>query len=251
MAQITALQPYGVPGRTRTFSAKLPAVFVAIHILSTIPVVPNHVFDSGNNLLIAGDIEIQGKMYCGDVDNFFQVDADGEITLHGTGRVLRHWIIDPERFKMPAANFPAEGFEGIFPTLDFDKATNESAYVPEHVPYRLAVGTKVVIMVDWLFDAADAGVVVWGIKYRIITPGDTIAGATTDITKASAGGHTEGKLLRTTFVAEIDVSGANPDDNIGIQFFRDADNLADTLNQDARILNVHFHFIQDKLGEPT
>lgn len=76
MAQKTALQPYGLPGQVRTFSAKTAAVTTAIHILSTGAVSPLHASDSGDNLLLAGVIEIQGV---GWVEGVFTVKgiADG------------------------------------------------------------------------------------------------------------------------------------------------------------------------------
>lgn len=171
------------------------------------------------------------------------------VTL-GTGSlVYSHWIIDPKRFKLPAANFPSEGFEGLFQTLDFDWNTDESAYVTEHVPFRWKSGTDIEVKVDWLHDSVDAGVVVWGIEWKVITPDDVVVGAGTTITQASAGNHVAGQMQRTAFAFPIDISGATPDDVVAIRFFRDADAGADTLAEDARLLNVHFHFTQDKFGE--
>jgi hypothetical protein len=67
----TALQPYGVPGVPRTFSPKSPDIGLlttALHIFSTAVVEPNHVSDSGNNVLIAGDLEVQATGHFGKID---------------------------------------------------------------------------------------------------------------------------------------------------------------------------------------
>jgi hypothetical protein len=39
----------------------------AVHIFSTGDLEPNHITDSGNNVLLAGDIEIQGDIYTNDI----------------------------------------------------------------------------------------------------------------------------------------------------------------------------------------
>ena len=173
---------------------------------------------------------------------------DGKIYLHGTARVTRHFLIDPKRFKMPSANFPGESFEGLFYTLDFDKGSEESAYVQEQIPFRWAEGTNITVVVDWLHDSADNGKVVWGIEYKSITSGEVVGGNGVTITKATAGSHTENQLVRTVFTNKILGSNLDYEDNLAIRLFRKVADDNDTLNEDARIINVHFHYTQDKLG---
>lgn len=77
MAQVTALQPYGVPGRTRTFTAKAAAMTVAISIIGASGTNPNFAADSGNNLLINDTLEVQKKFYSGGATNYIkQIDGD-------------------------------------------------------------------------------------------------------------------------------------------------------------------------------
>ena len=97
MAQITALQPYGVPGRTRTFSAKTAAVFTAIHILSTGAITPLHASDSGDNLLLAGVLEAQGAGWIAGLhvaittktDTDYTLTVNDDIVLFDTGATTR------------------------------------------------------------------------------------------------------------------------------------------------------------------
>ena len=67
MAQKTALQPYALPGRIRTFVAKsesAPSLRTDyLNIISSTIVEPDHIFDSADNLLVKGDIEAQGASY--------------------------------------------------------------------------------------------------------------------------------------------------------------------------------------------
>jgi len=164
-------------------------------------------------------------------------------------RVLRHLILDPKRFKMPAANFPNESFEGLYYTLDFDKGTEESAYCQEHVPFRWDVATDIEITVSWLHDSVDAGAVVWGIEYKAIKAGEAVAGAGTTITQASAGGHAASVEVRTAFTAKILHANLEQDDDLAIRFFRKAADAGDTLDEDARAINIHITFTQYLRGK--
>lgn len=75
MAQTTTLRPHSLPGGLRAYTAKQAAATTAINIFSTAAVSPAIVSDSGNNVLIAGDIEVQGSIHAGNGANF-----DGAIT---------------------------------------------------------------------------------------------------------------------------------------------------------------------------
>ena len=75
MAQKTELQVYSLPGQRHSFSAKTAAATTAIHIIATSSISPAQVADSADNLLIKGDLEVQGSIHAGDGVNF-----DGAIT---------------------------------------------------------------------------------------------------------------------------------------------------------------------------
>jgi len=187
----------------------------------------------------------------GDGDNYTKHAKDGELTLHGTARVKRHFLIDPTRFKLPASNYPAQRQEGVFPTLDFDKTTDESAYCEEHIPYRWDTSTDVEVEVHWFHDNSDNGKVMWGVEYRAIADNEVVNSTTTTITQLSAGNHTEGEVQSTIFASKILHGNLTTHDSLGLRFFREASTATDTLNEDARIVNICFHFTQNKLGEAT
>lgn len=183
--------------------------------------------------------------------NYFEAKADGEIELHGTARVERHFIIDPGRFKKPGLNPPGDSFEDLFYTLDFDRNTEESAYCQEQIPFRWDPTTDIVVEIDWLHDSVDAGKVMWGLEYKSIKGGEAVAGAGTTITQLSAGNHAAGVLVRTVFTAKIVYGNLEQDDTMAIRLFRQAMNMADNLDEDARFINLHVHFIQNKFGKET
>ncbi len=201
-----------------------------------------------NNILNASNIE-SAKAKIGDSENYLDADENGTITLHGEAKVENHYILDPKRFKLPASNFPAESFEGIFYTLDFDASTDKSAYAEEHVPFKWDGITDFNITIDWLHDSADAGKVVWAVEYLSISEGDTVASAGTTITQVSTGTHPENILIKTDFNVSILATNLSIDDDFAMRVFRDADHDGDTLNEDAKLLNMHIHYITNKLGQ--
>lgn len=184
------------------------------------------------------------------VEDHTGFQAIGEPITLGTGsEVERHLRLDARRFQMPAANYPSDGFEGLFHTLDFDKNIEKSAYASAFVPMRWKSGSDITIIACWLHDNADNGAVVWGIEYMAIKDGETVNGSSTTITQASAGNHTAGELVCTEFTTKILGSNLEADDIVGIRVFRKAADGSDTLAEDARGVALHFHFTQDKLGK--
>ena len=199
--------------------------------------------DVTNVLLAIGDA-------ASGLTNYIRIKLSGQLQLYGTARVVRHLLMDPKRFKMPAANFPGESFEGLFYTLDFDRNAEESAYIQDHIPYRWDPATDIEIHIRWLHDNVDAGAVVWGIEYKAIKDGEAVAGAGTTITKTTAGNHPAGEMIDTAFTVKILAANLETHDEIAIRLFRKAADGADTLDEDARALEVLFNFTENKLGKP-
>jgi len=191
------------------------------------------------------------KLNIGDNTNYTEIKSNGEINLHGTARVTRHEVFNPTRFKLPGTNYPSETITGLFDTLNFDKSTEESAYTSEHIPYRWATDSDLKVIIDWMHDSADTGSVVWGIEYYKIYPGEVFTGSTTTILGTSSGNHTENELVRTEFTPVISGSDLIADGILGLRVFRDVDDEGDTLDEDAKFVHLHMHFIQDKLGQAT
>jgi len=189
-------------------------------------------------------------------ERYWDIVTETEYVWSGTkwikqygGKVYRHLIVDPKRFKMPAANFPAESFEGLFYTMDFDKTTEESANCQEHVPFRWDNTTSIQVEIRWLHDSVDAGKVVWGIEYKGIKAGEVVAGAGTSITQASTGSHVAGVEVATLFSDKILYSNLEEDDDLAIRLYRDTSDENDTLGEDAKVINVHFLFTMDDIGK--
>lgn len=203
-----------------------------------------HTYFGNNAIRIASGIT---KISNNDDANLAQIATDGEITLAGTGRVVRHVRITAPSWA-PGSAAPTAGFIGVFPTWKFDSTTDDEVHYSLIIPYRYAAGTVIDVNVDWCYEGAgDIGTVDWVLEYINVAPGEAVAGATTTIHKVSGGNHTSGNLVRTTL--DTGIAGAVAHDDLGLRLYRDTSE--DSLATDACLIQVHFHFIMDQLGQPT
>lgn len=190
----------------------------------------------------------QGIGNIGDGTNYAQFGSVGELNFFGTGRVRNHLRVEPERLRRPVTNPPAEGLVGMFPTLDFDSATEESVYLSDYIPYRKDPTEGIYVEIVWHSATAATGTVVWGVEYRSIEEGEGVDGATTTIT-SSDDTLGPGTANKCTFASHITTAAITSEDDIGMRIFRKAADSNDTLGEDAMLTGVHLHFISNKLGE--
>ena len=203
-----------------------------------------HTFFGNNAIRVENGVV---KISNNDDVNYAQLDVDGELTPAGTGRVIRHVRVAAPSWSL-GASAPTTGFVGIFPDLEFDNLTDDEAHYSLIIPYRFTTGTVINVDVDWCYEGdADIGTVDWALEYKTIAPGEAIAGGTTTIHKVSAGNHTSGNLVRTTL--DTGIVGAVVHDDLGLRLYRDVSE--DSLATDACMIQVHFQFIMDQLGQPT
>jgi parallel beta-helix repeat protein len=206
----------------------------------------------GTNILFNGSSNFN---HFGDTTNYVDVNETGYMTFHGDARVERHADINAGTWIKHGLADPGTSTEGLFCTLDFDKATNETVYYTFHIPWRRCENTDIEVQVKWFHDtnASDANKkVMWGFDYVSIETGETVDAVNTSITQLSAGNHNTdaGKLVSTTFTTKIVAGNLANHDTMGLRFYRVGTATGDDLNEDARLISVHLHFTMDKLGEP-
>ncbi len=193
------------------------------------------------------------KSNIGDKLNFCEIKDTGNINLHGKARVERHLRIGAGAWSH-GATAPTSGFDGVFSYLEFDNASDDEVFYILVVPARLDLSIDVEFAIDWYYTGAqDNGTVCWALEYKAIKEGEVVTGAGTVIAKTSAGNHLTGKMVRTTFTTKILASDLEEHDTVGFRFFRDVDgahDAGDTMLANARGINTHFHFTQNKLGKP-
>ena len=176
-------------------------------------------------------------------------EQDGEINLAGTAKVTRHLRVGAGSWKN-GASAPSPGLWGIFPTLDFDTDSDDDAHYTLIVPHRWDGTTDIKIVVDWAHEVASVAGVTWALEYKGIKAGEAIAGGTATLTEPS-GASVINVMQRTVFDPCIDADLLEAEDTLALRLYRDVSDAGDTLPGDARLLNVHFHFTMDKLGEAT
>jgi len=210
-----------------------------------------NLYRAAADILQTDDKFVASSAQFGSDTDYLAIAEDGELTLVGDSRVRGFMRLDPKRFKIPAANYPGETFEGIFYTLDFDDSTEESAYAEVEIPCDWDNTTDISVSVYWFHDNADNGAVKWGLEYRAIKCGEVVSDATTTITEVSDGNHSAGELVCTTFTTGIAAADLERGDELAIRLYRDADDDADTLGEDARVIAVQFCYTKNRLGEPV
>lgn len=203
-----------------------------------------------NSLVIvddAGLITAPGGAILGGAVNRSLVGATGVLTMAGTARVNRHIRIAAPSWKLGAAA-PTAGFLSVWPIVSFGAGADDEVHYSLICPFRMTAGTAIQVVVDWCHQApADAGTVCWALEYRTIEPGEDVTGATTTILGTSPGAHAQHDFVRTQLATGI--TGAVARDIIGLRLYRDVS--GDTLGVNADLVQVHFAFIMDKLGEAT
>jgi len=180
------------------------------------------------------------------------VDSNGILTLEGKARVIRHMVIGAASWKVGAVA-PTEGFEGTFPVLNFQDARQDTAHYSTWVPYRWDPTEDMEVAVVWKHDTgAKTGKVLWGLVYLAVKDGEDPAGAgETTISQLSAGNHPADQQITTTFTTKMLAANLANHDSLGLVLSRDGIDATDTLTEDARMIEVHIHFVENKLGEPT
>ena len=198
-------------------------------------------------------IDEAGALFAGTAADYSAFSPSGSLTMAGHARVARHWYVPAGAFVKQGAADPDQGWEGLYETQDFAAAIEQSLYYDINVPYRWADATDIHAHVFWLHDAnaADAAKFVrWGVAYKSVAAGEALVGAGVSITQDQANlDASQGLLLLTSFVAPIPAAALAAHGQLGIRFYRDA--TADDMPGDARLIEVHFEFIMDKLGKPA
>jgi len=209
------------------------------------------VIDDSNQLGIGdatpdASLDVEGDAFIGDATNYTEIKTDGEINLHGTARVKNHVRVAAPSWEK-GATAPTADLIGITSVLGFDTNNDDEAYYSLIVPFKMVTGATIEVEVDWTYVGDDTGTVCWNMDYINIAPGEDVGGGITTITKTTAGNHTAEILVRTTLATGI--TGAVAGDILSLRLWRDISE--DDLAPDADMIEVHFHFICDKLGEAT
>jgi len=168
-----------------------------------------------------------------------------QVILYNDARVKRHVRVTAPSWKM-GVTAPTENQIGIFPVYSFDKNGDDIVYYSLIIPYTIETGSQIAVNIDWCYTGAnDVGTVHWNLTYITVGEGELIDGTVSYIKQTSTGNHVSGTLVNTYLTGNI--IGAIAHNILGLKLIRDTSE--DTLDTDAHMIQVHFEFIEDKLGE--
>lgn len=121
-------------------------------------------------------------------------------------------------------------------TLDFDPTTDEFAQFSVPMPKSWNEGT---VTAKFIWTATATGDAVWGIQAVAISDDDVLDaafGAAQTVTDSVTAAN---DLMHSAFTAALTVAGTPAErDLVVFQVYRDADNAADTLAADAKLLGI-------------
>lgn len=121
-------------------------------------------------------------------------------------------------------------------TYDFDQTTDEFVQVAVPMPKGWNEGT---VTVQFIWTATTTGDVVWGAQALALSDDDALDTAFGTAQTVTDSVTAAGDLMQSAFTAAITVGGSPAnEDVVWFQFYRDADNVSDTLAADAKLIGV-------------
>ncbi len=191
----------------------------------------------------------------GGVTNYAQFAADGELTLHGTARVIEHTDFDNAALGK-GATAPVQVILGSFNGWEYD--VGDDSHVDYVMKHAHANGTDVTVKIRWYCgedEATNSGEVQWRCEWAALPAdgselidGPTHSGVndTADISIP-----TTAKQLTETTILVIPGASLSAGDSIGFDISRVALDGGNNPTAKPTVINVHVECVEDKLGEAT
>lgn len=184
---------------------------------------------------LAAGLELQNSL--------ITISDTGQLELLTTARVYRHIRVSGASWKLGVAA-PTVSRLGVFPTLIF--GVGDAAKYSLICPFRMAAGSVIDVVVDFTHrDAVDVGTAEWTLEYKSAAVGEDIVVGTTTISGISGitSQHDLTRVMLTTGIV-----GAVAQDVIGLKLSHTG---GGTIGVNVDLIQAHFEFLMDKLGEPS
>lgn len=172
------------------------------------------------------------------------ITVTDDFILTGDAIVESHVVIGAGQMKFVGGS---EGQSDTFHYLNFRNDQDDEAYFTTRVPYRRVTDGNLTVMLRWYYTGGnDNNSCEWNLTYHAAAAGDDPTSAGTALTEITTAIATDDTIGVTEFTIPGNVLEA--DDSLGIKLWRDG---SDALTADARLIDVHIHFLKDKLGKAT
>lgn len=189
------------------------------------------------------------------------VDSTGNIVLESTNVLWRNAVWDDLRVSMTDTKGAGVKDPGFIKVLDngtgspgvyaygFDPLIQEELFFACQIPHTYKQDTDITAHVHWVPTTTNSGDVVWGLEYTWSNVNDTF-GNTAILTVTDAADLIIGKH-QAVALNTITGTGKRESSMLLCRIFRDSTVAADTYPDDAALLEIDFHFLNEKLGTIT
>lgn len=141
------------------------------------------------------------------------------------------------------------GSQGVYAYV-FDKSVEEELFFAVQIPHTWVEGTTIYPHVHWFPITANAGKVAWKLEYTWASIGAVFGNTAYVSGVADAPGVAFQHTMTHLGVAGIDGTGKTASSMLMCRIFRDATNVPDdTLDEDAALIEIDFHYQVGRLGE--
>lgn len=136
------------------------------------------------------------------------------------------------------------GLGNIF-VLGFSHVTTEDVYFVVQLPHSWVEGSELHPHIHWTSATGNTGNVAWGLEYTIAGYKDSFNTATVDTIVVANPSQYEHSIAA---FSPIRMSGKTISSILLCRLYRDSSSVLDTLNEDANLLEIDFHYQKDTWG---
>lgn len=166
-------------------------------------------------------------------DTFEALNVSGT----NTGDQLTYATFTPVDNAPPAANAATSGLRNRIPILEFDDATNETAYFIGIMPQGAKLASGLKVRIHWTAATATSGNCYWAVAFERLNTdidadsfgADTLSAATTNATSG---------VPNVTEITVTTIDGITAGDAYRLRIVRQASDALDTMTGDAQIIAV-------------
>ena len=129
--------------------------------------------------------------------------------------------------------------------MGFDKTTDEDVHFIAQMPHAWKEGSEIRPHIHWTSKTGNSGNVVWVLEYTKAAVNGSFPATTSESKTLANPSQYEHKVQR---FSAIDMTGCKLSTILICRLSRDANNELDTLDEDAYLLEIDFHFQRDAFG---
>jgi len=198
-------------------------------------------------------LDVTGVATIGDggTTNYFQIAADGQVTLVGDARVIKSRWFPFNALKAPGtkpATFKEWGISGVW---EFADATDDTIVFNLQIPNDMDKTVAPSFVVGWSTNTTvTTETAVWQLEYLYTAPGEDTTAAAQETLTATSTAVAQANGLILVEITGMDLPGAT-DSCMHVRLKRLGADGNDDLTDTAELHGVCIKYVADKHGEPV